>query len=619
MSESIHLRHLCFTGSHKESAIIDFVQGLNLLYGASDTGKSFVLESIKYMLGGSKLRDIPERLGYDNVFLGIETSDGEEFTLRRSTNGGDYHLYTGLHKSIPEGIETETIYRMDAKKSPKISEFIFNKVGLSGKKLKKNQLFETVNLNLSHFFNLCIIDEKTIYRQSSVIERDNYITRTEDQSLFRFLLTGNDDSSLIPYVSPKDRALSRAAKLEVIDALVEKNSQCIDEAGISYKDATDQLDNLQKTIEREEKQLASSSVKYKELIKERNLLRSEQNKNIERRQEIDGVIQRFQLLDKHYESDLERLDSICEAGTLMHMLPNSYCPHCGALPNEQVHSKTCAVNIVPTVEAAVAEKNKILQLKSELSQTICDLRSEALYVENIIPEINNKLNSLDAEVEEISPIIKESSVTFSELLEKRTFIREIISAYEQISILNDMKKDVEAEAKTKSKKPQNEDEATLPQSLLDKLAKQIEAILKAWEFPDADRVFFDTKTNDLTISGKCRKDRGKGMRSVIHAAFNIGLLEFCKKNNRPHLGIVILDSPLLAYKEPDNDSDSLCGTSVQDKFYEYLLTIKDRQIIIIENVDPPTAMLDQPCTVHFSKNESSGRYGFFPPTTHVVD
>lgn len=37
------LRHLCITGPEKEPASLKFESGLNVLYGASETGKSFVL------------------------------------------------------------------------------------------------------------------------------------------------------------------------------------------------------------------------------------------------------------------------------------------------------------------------------------------------------------------------------------------------------------------------------------------------------------------------------------------------------------------------------------------------------------------------------------------------
>ena len=618
MMPSIHFRHICFTGPKKEPAHIEFKQGLNLLHGASDTGKSFVLEAIVYMLGGKSLRDIPERVGYDSVFLGIETNTGESFTLRRSTNGGNYHLYMGLHTSSPNGIEPKIIYRMGVKNIPdkaqKISEFILSKINLSGKKLQKNQRFDTVNLNLSNLFNLCIIDEEMIYRQSSVIDRNDTILNTQDHSLFALLLTGVDASSLVPSIPTKDKQLSKNAKIEVIDTLIEKGNQCIHEAEISYEDAKEQLSRIQITLEREEKILATSDAKYRELIKERTFLRNEQSLKVDRRQEIDGVVQRFQLLYRHYLSDLERLDSISEVGVFMHMLPGSLCPHCGALPETQDHSKNCSANIAPTIDAAIAEKNKILRLKFELEQTIKDLQAEALYVEHVIPGITDKLKSLEHEIQEISPHFKKNTATFSEILEKRTFLKEIISSYEQISSLMEMKKELEAEAKMKGAIGRAT-ERSLPKSLLDDLAKHIETILKAWEFPDSDRVFFNTETNDLTISGKCRKDRGKGMRSVIHAAFSIGLLEFCLKHSLPHLGVVILDSPLLAYREPDDDKDSLQGTKVQDNFYKYLLSIKDRQVIIIENVDPPSFMLNKPYSVHFSKNVSHGRYGFFPPVS----
>ena len=66
------LRHLCFTGPQKESASLAFGHGLNVIYGASETGKSFIVEALDFMLGSSSdLRDIPERVGYDRVFLGV--------------------------------------------------------------------------------------------------------------------------------------------------------------------------------------------------------------------------------------------------------------------------------------------------------------------------------------------------------------------------------------------------------------------------------------------------------------------------------------------------------------------------------------------------------------------
>jgi len=160
----------------------------------------------------------------------------------------------------------------------------------------------------------------------------------------------------------------------------------------------------------------------------------------------------------------------------------------------------------------------------------------------------------------------------------------------------------------------------LPTSVAESFAMHIERILKAWHFPDADRVFFDPKSRDLVIAGKARGARGKGLRAITHAAFTIGLLDFCRSNNTPHPGFVVLDSPLLAYRKPEGSDDDLTGKDLEDKFYEYLLALpRNRQVIVIENRDPVESVLSQAQMIMFSKNPHSGRYGLFPFTNNEAE
>jgi hypothetical protein len=42
--------------------------------------------------------------------------------------------------------------------------------------------------------------------------------------------------------------------------------------------------------------------------------------------------------------------------------------------------------------------------------------------------------------------------------------------------------------------------------------------------PELDRVVFDTNAEDIVISGKARKDNGKGYRAITYAAFVIATL-----------------------------------------------------------------------------------------------
>src|SRR5436190_138866 len=98
----MQLRFIRFLGPAKEPAEFTFTSGLNILWGSSDTGKTFLVEAIDFMLGaGDKLKDIPERVGYDRVLLGITTATGKDYTLQRSINGGSFRRFDGLLTNTP--------------------------------------------------------------------------------------------------------------------------------------------------------------------------------------------------------------------------------------------------------------------------------------------------------------------------------------------------------------------------------------------------------------------------------------------------------------------------------------------------------------------------------------
>ncbi|XYS42435.1 hypothetical protein ACSUAE_03505 [Acinetobacter baumannii] len=47
----LQLRKILFKGPNKEASL-KFYSGVNVICGASDTGKSFLAESLDFMLGG---------------------------------------------------------------------------------------------------------------------------------------------------------------------------------------------------------------------------------------------------------------------------------------------------------------------------------------------------------------------------------------------------------------------------------------------------------------------------------------------------------------------------------------------------------------------------------------
>jgi hypothetical protein len=127
------IRHLAFTGPGKGAAEIGFREGCNLVWGASNTGKSLTLKAFDFMLGGSRpLPDIGERQGYDTAWFGFTIGD-EEFTLSRSVAGGNYLLYEGLFTGPGvDVIGTDLDAKHDHKKSNTLSNFLLTRLGFGG-------------------------------------------------------------------------------------------------------------------------------------------------------------------------------------------------------------------------------------------------------------------------------------------------------------------------------------------------------------------------------------------------------------------------------------------------------------------------------------------------------
>ena len=154
----------------------------------------------------------------------------------------------------------------------------------------------------------------------------------------------------------------------------------------------------------------------------------------------------------------------------------------------------------------------------------------------------------------------------------------------------------------------------------------VKKVLTAWGFPDADKAQFDGEANDITVGGKKRSANGKGVRAVMHAAFKVAVVIHCIENGLPHPGFLVLDTPLLAYREPKSrhgvlspDEAALKQTSLAEKFYRHLASLEDKlQVIVIENSDPPAAIEDLAHIEMFTGLGDDGRHGLLERLSPLI-
>lgn len=609
------LRSLGFFGPQKAPATVTFGPGLNVIYGASNTGKSFIVEAIDFMLGGKPpLRDIPERVGYSLVLLAFEALHGGLFTLWRSVDGGSFRLYEGIHQTPPPA---DTPYKqLDEKHNDRndanLSTVLLGLCSLSGKRVRKNSRNETNSLSFRNIARLMIIDETEITQQSPPLFDGNPVDNTPNLATFKLLLTGTDDSALVASNRREPEQLSRDAQLQLLDQLLDDYRDRLKELTKSPKELEQQLQKIDESLRQQAAQVNTTESQFQEAAGKRREFRKKLEESRERRAEVGAMLERFSLLDKHYESDIERLRAIEEGGTLFNVLGSGYCPLCGAAAEHHCADAPCDGNIGAVVQAARKEMAKIWVLRSELAETVGNLERESASFDRKMPAALKELESISEAVDElISPKLSKLRKSYSEFADKRAEVREALALYATVQDMERRRADLE--------KGGEDDKAgglastDIPTTVAHSFAKTVESILAGWHFPEAGDVYFDSRTRDLVIAGKSRSAFGKGLRAITHAAFTLALLAFCRARQTPHTGFVVLDSPLLAYREPDGTEDDLTGTDLQEQFYAYLEALpSDTQVIVVENTDPPESIRARSQSQMFSKNPHHGRYGLFP-------
>lgn len=607
----LQLRDISLLGPNKKTSSLKFRNGLNVICGSSDTGKSFVIEAIDFFLGGNDpLRGLPERVGYNLGSVSIETNEEDLYTITRSVDGGKFKLYDGSVESVLENDKFEVLKEKHAEgKEDNLSGWFLARIGLLNKRLKKNQNEETRSLSFRDIARLVIIQEEEIIRRSSPFLTGQFVNKTVEKNVLKLLLTGIDDSALVA-INKKYYEDSAETKIELISQWLTNLHDELDNVSDEKEELESQIKKLNKSIDEINDEFDTLQKDLDNKLLERRELVNVMENIKDRVDEINDLESRFSLLDEHYSIDLERLEAVEESGTLFYYESPSSCPLCGAKEENQHRKDFCEGDVENIVLAAKNEKSKIIKLSGELIGTIETLTSERSALETTLEEHVNKYKEIDELIKEtLTPNLNSFRSNYKSYYETKTLVSRDLDIYLRIEKLEKQRNELAGESVSSNQVENNR--TFISKAVLDEFSQKIESILKAWNFPNPERVHFDEQSMDFVIQGKPRGSTGKGLRAITHAAVTIGLLEFCKDKSLPHPGFVILDSPLLAYWKPEGSDDSLVGSDLKEKFYDYLVNNhQESQIILFENEHPNESLLSKINLTIFTKNPNAGRFGF---------
>lgn len=615
----LRLLHLTLWGANVPIATVEFGPGLTLVRGPSDTGKSFIVSAIDFMLGANALKEIPERAGYSTVLLGIELPTGETVTLARSTAGGAFSLYRADLRSGPLPISEEDLA---AKHNPNsesnISRFLLKQLELDGARIRRNAQGVTDSLSFRNLAHLCIVDETQMQSEVPPALTGQYVSKTKEVSTLKLLLEGEDDSALVAATASQERTKANGAKVEVIDRLIEDVQAKLAETA-EERDLRDQLARLNHTIE-ERATAVDTLLANRAGLAEQARAQQETAQAVRTElAEIAALRGRFTLLDRQYESDLQRLATIREAGVLLGFFTPGTCPFCGAALEDQHYNREHGADGTAFEDSIDAEIAKTTALQADLGLTLAELQhrgvaaaSQGRSASTLADELRDSLRALD---EQLAPEHGE----VRELIAVRSTVEQSLSLYSQIAELTQLKATILDTADV--------DTATVVDGLnltaLREFSGELSVRLAAWGYPDAANVRYDRAEQDIQAGDQFRSAHGKGVRAILHAAFTIGLAQYCFDRDASHPGFVVLDSPLVTYRPPDPAAAPLVDASLPSgivaAFYRDIQGRFDGQVIVMENLDPTEPLGADAVDIEFTKQVGLGRYGFLPPQPPVAE
>lgn len=601
---AITLKQLSVHGPGLSPAVVVFDGRRTLIRGPSDTGKSHIWKCIWFLLGGTgSLEQFPESQGYDSLELAF-LHGGHEYRVRKAMSGGAARVL----------VRQDDLWVADGAPNPledveqDLGELLVSLSGAAGKLVlrTRSEKGPITGDDLRHWALLS--QPRMISEDATKGTGHGSDKHVSSYSLF---LSGLDDSTVELYksASEKDRAKGMLAAAESELARLEG----LIPADANRASTVQALARLDERLDMVATQFQARSSVLKELRQQIAVAGEALTTASTQLASATSMRERFTMLDLKYSSDLARLGATNEGIAFFEALEETPCPLCGTPVEQHVDAGNLKLRAPSKYRNAIAaEVEKIRELRRGLQPSLAQEQARISIATADVKRLTASLKLLE---EQETLVLRAASQEFDvdprELAESHTRLSALIDAFDESTRLKG--EITRLEQATKQKRTALVRNVGSHGDKVGAIARQM---LNDWGFTSIQSVHVDAAACDLLIDGRRRLSYGAGKRGLFLTAMTIALMQHALKEGHPHLGVVVLDSPLKAYaqKESADDTDrEIPIATVNASFYRWLSRFEGPgQIIVLENevVDPATARaLD---AIEFTDDYTRGRQGFYP-------
>lgn len=588
---SFYIEKIIVTGSGKTDSIIELSNGVNIIYGPSNTGKTYIVKCIDYMFG-SEREPIDISTGYQYIKIIVRTQCG---TITMSRKIGENKIEVSSNdNNVPSGKYATKASRTNYDKT--INSVWLSLIGINDLHLViSNENYKKQILSWRTFSHMFMLTETKIISEYSAILSGRDTSNTAVIASLIFLLSGQDFAE----TETKDTKEIKEAKKNAVKAYINKELFRLSERNQELLAQSKENPNIDIAVEIEKimAEISTNEKRINSSIEENQKILAQLYEKNENLSECNVLLNRYDELTTQYDADLKRLNFIVDGEANLNASFSTHCPFCDG---EVVVKKNQNY-----IDAAKSDYKKIKLQAKDLESASKELRSEKLSLEQEIGTLMAKKKSIEELIEkELKPQVfnlKEKLSTYKDAIECQKEI-DILKKLSEQKTADMIENDTDEESELKFKVKEH-----LDYSFINELSNGIKSFLENCNYDNLLSVIFDKADMDIVINGKKKSSNGKGYNAYFNSVVAIVLSRYMESKAKYSPDFLVLDSPILSLKEKETKKPS---ETMRNTLFENIVdNQKGIQTIVIENEIPEINYKDANI-IHFTKEKNNGRYGF---------
>ena len=589
-----YIEEITIVSKNGRQSNVDFTNGLNIICGESNTGKSLIVDCINYMYGAQKHR-FDDKLNIREIQISLNV-DGKSLKLIRELDSTSVYIQSEV-ENIDNGL-----YYVSNKGENSLFYVWLKILGIDHPvNIVRTLDGKIQKLTYRTFSHLFLIDEAEIIKTDSILANRNSMGSKVSTAVLSSLIYLATEKTYLPEKSRKNKTIREERKDAVQQFVNRSLSQISQNNPYKQKGIDKTPEELRNSIELILQEIETNKGLLKEKTELRNKILNDLLIVNDKIKQCNVLYERNSNLATQYTSDIKRLAFITEGDIHSDNIPTlDHCPFCnGELPKKQ--SESC-------IQAAIVEVRKIQKQIEDLRSVQDSLINEINDLSNSQLALKEKKNKIEKSIQDdLKPKInslKKQLNAYSVALEQKKTL-EVTRNISEI-LLSELKATVDDETYTlKIEIPEY-----FANVFKDKIEIHLNNLLQECKYHNYVNCRFDIPSYDIVINNQTKKSQGKGFRAYLNTLLAIAIQDCLIDYNMHIPRTLVIDSPILTLKEKEDHADNeLVSNTMKVGLFEYLVKHQDnKQIIIIENEIPNIDYKDTNI-IHFTKDENQGRFG----------